>query len=149
MAAGPFVLYGPAKEALLEGRIDLDTDTFVAILVTASYTPAPNADDTYSDVSANELPTANGYTVGGQVISPLTVTQSAGTVTVDSATDPSWGSTSITCKYLVVVKRAGGSLVAGDLLLGYVDLNAGSGSVTTVAGTLSLAWNALGIFTAA
>jgi hypothetical protein len=149
MAAGNFTVYGLAKEAALEGLIDFDTDTFVAILVTSSYTPSVNADDTYSDVSANELPTAGGYTAGGQVISPLTVSHSAGTVTVDSATNPSWGSSTLTAKYLVVVRRAGGSLVAGDLLVGYVDLNDGGGSVSTVAGTLSVTWNASGIFTLA
>jgi hypothetical protein len=148
MAAGAFVLYGEAKEGILKGLIDLDGGTIVTTLHTSSYTPAAGTHATWADVSATEV-SGSGYTAGGQSIAPLTVVNSAGTVTVDSATNPSWTTSTITAKYAVLALRAGGSLVSGDLLVGYVDLDTGGGSVSTTAGTLSITWNASGIFTAA
>lgn len=146
MPAGNFTVYGVAKENILKSLIDLDTDTFVCTLHTSSYTPTVNTHSAWSSVSASEV-VGTGYTAGGIVISALTVVHSAGTVTVDSATNPSWTSSTITAKYAVVTKRAGGSLVSGDLLLGYVDLETGGGSVSTTNGTFTVTWNASGLFT--
>jgi hypothetical protein len=146
MPAGNFTVYGVAKENILKALIDLDGDTFQAVLVTSSYTPNTNTHSAWSSVSGSEV-VGTGYTAGGVTISALTVVHSAGTVTVDSATNPSWTSSTITAKYCVVVKRAGGSLVAGDLLLGYVDLETGGGSVSTTNGTFTVTWNASGLFT--
>lgn len=148
MAAGNFTIYGEAKEGILKGLIDLDGGTIVATLHTSSYTPNAGAHSTWADVSASEV-TGTGYTAGGQSISPLTVVNSAGTVTVDSTTNPSWASSTITAKYVVLTLRAGGSLVSGDLIIGYADLDTGGGSVSTSNGTFSVTWNASGIFTAA
>lgn len=147
MAAGTFTLYGAAIESIAKGAIDLDTDTFVAVLVGAGYTPSNDADDTWSDLSAEELTTGSGYTAGGIALSSVTVTRSGATVTFDAA-DLSWTSSTLTAKYVVLVRRAGASLVAGDLLLGYAELEAG-GTVSTTNGTLAVNWNASGIFTIA
>lgn len=147
MAAGAFVPYTAALEGISKGLIDLDTSTIVAILVSSSYTPNANTDDTYSDLGGNELSTANGYTAGGQTLT-MSVTKSGAVVTIDSSTNPSWTATgSLTAKYIVVVQRAGGSLVAGDLLVGYCDLNDGGGSATATDAAFSVTWNASGLFT--
>ena len=148
MPAGNFTVYAPAMESIHKGAIDLDTDNFNAILVTSSYTPNANTDDTYSDVSANELATANGYTVGGISLGAMAVTRSGAVVTVDNSTNPSWTAAgTLTAKYCVVSKRAGGSLVAGDLLLGYVDLETGGGSVSATNAAFTVTWNVSGLFT--
>jgi hypothetical protein len=149
MPVGNFTVYGPAKLSLVTGAIDLDTDNFSGFLATSSYTPTVNSDDTYSDVSANEVPNGSGYTTGGIDLGTLSVTRSGGTVTVDETTNPSWTSATFTCKYFVVARRAGGSLVAGDLLLGYCDLETGGGSISVSSGTLTININALGLFTLA
>lgn len=148
MAAGTFIVYGAAIEAIAKNTIDLDTHTFVATLHTASYTPSSNADDTWSDLSATEFSTAGNYTAGGQALSSVTVTRSGATVTFDAA-DLTWANVTMSAvKYLVVTMRAGGSLVAGDLLLGYVELESG-GTVSPSAAALTVTWNASGLFTIA
>lgn len=144
MAAGTFTLYGAAKENIAKALIDLDSDNFQVVLTTASYTPVVNTHSTWADVSATEV-SGTGYSAGGAALASRTVTRSGGTVTFDAA-DVSWASSTITAKYAVLVKKAGGSLVSGDLLLGYVELESGS-TVSTTNGTLSIAWNASGIFT--
>jgi hypothetical protein len=149
MPVGNFTVYGAAKESLVTGAIDLNTDNFSAFLATASYTPTVNSDDTYSDVSANEVPNGSGYATGGIDLGALAVSRSGGTVTVDETTNPSWTSATFTCKYFVVARRAGGSLAAGDLLLGYCDLETGGGSISVSSGTLTININALGLFTLA
>lgn len=148
MPAGNFTVYTAANENIHKGLIDLDTDNFNCFLATSSYTPDANTHDTYSDVSANEVANGSGYTTGGITISPLTVTKSGAVVTVDSATNPSWtASGTITAKYAVVSKRAGGSLTGTDLLLGYVDLETGGGSVSATNAAFTVTWNASGLFT--
>ncbi len=151
MPVGPFTLYGAAIEALSKGTIDLDSNNFSVILVTNSYTPSVNVDDTYSDLSAHEVANGNGYTTRGINLGTLAVSRSGGTVTVDETTNPSWSASgTLTARYAVIAKRASTSLTGTDLLLGYVDLDTGGGAITvTSGGTLVINWNALGLFTLA
>lgn len=149
MAAGTFTVYGAAIEGLAKGSIDLDTDTFVATLHSSSYTPSSDADDTWSDIKTTELSTGSGYTAGGVALTSVSVTRSGATVTFD-ADDVSWTSSTLTAKYVVITKRAGGSLADADLLLGYAQLETGGGgTVSTTNGTLAVNWNASGLFTIA
>lgn len=144
MAAGTVTLYGAAKENIAKALIDLDTDSFVVTLLGSGYTPAANTNATWSDISANQI-TGTGYTAGGAALTGVTVTRSGGTVTFD-ADDVSWTSSTLTAKYAVIAKKAGGSLAGTDLLLAYVELETGS-TVSTTNGTLAINWNASGIFT--
>ncbi len=146
MAAGNFVPVNSALLNIIDGTIDLDADTFVAVLITAAHTAAPT-DDTWSDISGSEA-SGTGYTTGGQTVT-LTVAGGAGTVTVDCTTNPSWAASTVSAKYCYIVRRAGGSLVAGDLILGYRDLNEGGGNESTVGGTFSVTWADDGLFTVA
>jgi len=145
MAAGSFTLYHSAKKDILDGTIDLDTNTIKAILVTSSYTPS-TAHDTYSDVSATECGNSD---YSAQTLAGKAFTESGGTVKYDS-TDVTYGtSVSITAKYLILVKQSGGSLAASDKLVGYVDLDTGGGSATSTSSDYIVRWNANGIFTMA
>jgi len=146
MAAGAWTVYSNAVLGISKGNFNLSTDNYNIILVTNSYTPAPNTDTLYSAVSANELTTSGGYTVGGVTLASVTDTLTTATVTFTSA-NPSWSSfTAGPFRYGVIVRRAGGSLVSGDLLLCYSDLGGGS-SITGAGGTLTVTMNASGIFT--
>lgn len=145
MAAGNVKVYAEALEFIEEGGIDLDTDTFVVTLHTSSYTPNQNTHATWADVSATEI-TGTGYTAGGVALSGVTSSSSGAVVTFD-ANDISWTSATLTAKYAVITKRAGGSLTSTDKLLAYVDLDSGGGSVSVSGGTLAINWNASGIFT--
>jgi len=128
MATGTFTFYNSGKLNSLNGQIDADTDTLVMILLAGTYTPDVAAHTTYSDVSGDEITDAD---YAPQTISNAAFSESAGVVTFDSD-DVSFGtSVSITAKYAAVVKRASTSLASGDLLLGYVNLDTGGGSVSS------------------
>jgi hypothetical protein len=145
MAAGSVTVYSNAALGITKGSFNLSSDTYVCTLLTSSYTPAPNTDTTWTTISSNEVATGGGYTQGGVVLSSVTDTLSSATVTLAAAA-ASWSSATITAKYAVIVRRAGGSLAGTDLLLAYVDLNSGGGSVSSTAGTFSVTFGS-GIFT--
>ena len=143
MAAGNFTFYSAGKLAILNGSVDLDTDTIVMALLTSSYTPSADH-STWADLSDNEVADAD-YTQ--TALGSVTLTQSGGTVTYDCA-DVSFGSdVSITAKYAALVKGTAGSLTGTDVLIGYVDLDTGGGSVSSTNSVFSVNTPS-GIFTA-
>ena len=150
MAAGPFTHVQSGKLNIGKGLIDLDSDTFFVVLLTAAHTPAITTHTAYSDISPNQIANGNGYTTGGQQLTGITLTATGNVVTFD-ANDAAWAGATITAKYAYIVKRAAGTgiPVAADLLLGYVDLNTDSGAATvsSSAAEFKVTWNAAGIFT--
>jgi hypothetical protein len=145
MSAGAFTLYSNAVLEISKGQMNLSSDTFVAVLLTNSYTPAANTDKLWSDVSGVELAAGSGYTAGGVVLASETDTLATATVTF-TATSPSWSTFSAgPFRYVAIVRRAGGSLVSGDLLLCYSDLT-GSGTITGSGGTFTITISGSGIF---
>lgn len=129
MSVGTFTLFNSGKEALLADKanqINWETDAIVAVLLNASYTP--NAAHTiFSDVSSTQISDA-GY--APVVLSNKTVVRTNGTILWD-CDDINFGSNvSITAKRIVLIKRAGASLVASDQLIGHCDLNTTSNSAT-------------------
>lgn len=140
MPAGNWIMFGNAMEQTFKGGIDWDSNAFRMILVTSAWTPDQDADDTYSDLSANEVANGNGYTTGGKLLT-VTVSRTAGTNAVDiDCDDQSWTSSTITAKRAVIVRdaNADGTLAAGDLLCAYVDLETGGGSLSTTNGTFAI-----------
>lgn len=144
MPAGNLRLYGPALEAIMRAQIDLDGDTFRAVLVTSSYTPDQSAHDTWSDISAAEVANGNGYATHG-VPATITVARTGLAARFDVA-NVSWANATFTAKYAVIVKDANGdgALAAGDLVLAFVDLDTGGGSVSATAATFAVNFPATG-----
>ena len=81
MAAGTYQIYNNAKLLIANNGIDLDGDTFIALMTTNSFTPSVSGQTTLSQVT-NEL-TDTDYT--RQTLTSVTVTESGGTVKIDSA----------------------------------------------------------------
>lgn len=134
-------LYNPFKGKGYDGTdIDLVNDTIKVALVGTGYTPSA-AHDFWDDVSANES-SGGGYTAGGAALASKTWSLSSNTYTFDAA-DTSWTITSaLTARYAVIYKDTGNS--ATSPLIGYVDLD---GTFQLASGTLTITWNASGIFT--
>lgn len=129
---------------MADGTIDLDTHTFKLLLTSSSYTPNASTHTVKADVT-NELSTANGYTAGGATLTTVTWNRSGGTVTFD-ADNVVWTASggSIVARYAVLYSDT----AASDELVGYVLLDTTPADVTTTSGnTLTIAWNASGIFT--
>lgn len=65
------------KELLAYGVPDMSADTFMMILMAPGFSFSRSTHEEYADVSANELPTAYGYTVGGQAMAGVVITNDA------------------------------------------------------------------------
>lgn len=144
--AASITFYHSFKEYIADGTIDLDTHTFKVMLCSSSYATSASTHTVKADVT-NELSTANGYTAGGATLGSVTWAQSGGTATFDAA-DTTWTASGgpITARYAVIYDDT----AASDELVAYILLDTTPADVTATDGnTLTLQWNASGIFTLA
>lgn len=128
--------------------IDLSTPPTVKVtLHTSTYTPNQDTHAVYADLT-NELSTANGYTNGGGTLASVTWARATAVATFDAA-DFVWTASggSIVARYFAL-RMSGTFNTLVDPLIGYGLLDTTPADVTTTTGnTLTLVWNASGIFT--
>lgn len=133
------VIYNSFKMYIMNGGIDLDTDTIKVALVTSSYTPDQDAHDHFDDIS-NEV-TGTGYTAGGKTITTPAVTQdNSGNKGVFDGDDVSWTTSTITARGAILYKSTG--TASTSPLIAYIDFG---GDKVSTAGTFTIQWNASGI----
>ena len=63
------VIYNAFKKNIMNGGIDLDTDTIKVALVTATYTPDQDLHEDFADLT-NEV-VGTGYTAGGGALAAV------------------------------------------------------------------------------
>lgn len=108
-------VYNSFKRDIMNGSIDLDTDTIKVMLVTSSYTFNKDSHTKRSDIT-NEV-SGIGYTTGGVTLANKTVTVNNTTDKgVFDADDASWADASITARGAVVYKSRGGASSADELI---------------------------------
>jgi hypothetical protein len=135
------VVYNSFKRDIMNGSIDLDTDTINVMLVTSSYSPNIDTHAKRSDIT-NEVGNSGTYSAGGSALSSKTVTvDTTDDEGVFDAADISWTSATITARGAVLYKARGGASSADELIC-YVDFGS---DVTSTAGTFTIAWNSEGI----
>jgi len=126
------IIYNSFVDDVNKGNIDMNSDTFYAMLVTATYSPNKDTHTKRSDVT-NEV-TGTGYTSGGAATT-ATVTLDTANDRVDiTFSDVTWASSTITAAAAVIYKRRGGASSA-DELVAYCDFG---GNVSTTGGTFTL-----------
>ena len=117
----------------------LATDTCKVILMASGFSFDRATNKVYSDVSASELPTANGYTAGG-------ATLSGGTASQDDTnnrgkviwTNPAWTVSTanlVTCGAFPLDTAS--TYGAANTLVGYIDF--GGNQTTLPGGTFTIA----------
>ena len=145
MARGDVVVFDEAKAKMLDGDW-ASTDHFYLAICDDTVTPAADtATPTLGDFT--EVGAAGTYTAGGTDLGALAdlVTEAAGTMTFDSATNPTWAqdaSNDADAYWGIIYNYTD----AGNDALAFVDLG---GPVDMTAGDLTVTWNASGIFTIA
>ena len=133
-------VYNNGKKYLLDGSIDLNTDTIKVMLTTSSYTPNEDTHDFRDDVT-NEV-SSSGYTAGGATIgSPTVTTDTTDNEGVFDGADVSWTGVTLTARYAVIYKARGGASSA-DELLAVIDFGTDK---SASAGTFTIQWDAEGI----
>ena len=143
MATGDVTVFDEAKAYMIDGGWEAADDIKCAIL---DNTTAPTAADTTPALGDyTQVGTAGSYVAGGTSLGTLgtLVTETGGTMTFDSATNPSWAqhaSNDVDAYWGLIYNDTD----AGDLAIAFVELG---GPVDMSAGSLTITWNASGIFT--
>lgn len=133
------VIVNGFKKNIMNGGIDLDTDTIKLMLTTSAYTADQDSHEFKSSVN-NEV-AGTGYTAGGQALTSKAVTQdNTDNEGVFDADDVTWATSTITARYGVLYKDTG---VAGTSPIICV-LDFGSDKVSS-AGNFTVTWGAEGI----
>jgi hypothetical protein len=149
MPAGNFTVFDKAIPKLSDGTIDLDSHAFKVCVTTnaqglSTGFAGASTHCRYADLTAEAAPNGD-YATGGRAITGPTWTQVGGVTTFD-CDDANWTGCTMTVKYGVIYDDS----TANKDLLGYVDLDTGSGSgIVVSAGDLTIMWNASGLFTVA
>ncbi len=137
-------MYGKTWQDLLDTTqlaVDYDLETHKGALFTDSITPNFDTDTAYnvSPYDGNET-SGGSWSAGGIALTGTALTLSSGTMKYD-ATDVSVASTDVTAAmgYLLYADALGGNNAL--FLVDFVT------AVTTVSGTLTITWNASGIYT--
>ena len=131
MVAGAIQTPENLPKRVLDGDIDYDSDAFRLVYLTADPTSALNADDTYSSISATEVPNGNGYTTHGWAL--ITSTSKVGATATFLSTGSQVLSASgdingidwaaiVDCSITGLTTEAD----AGDIVVGFFELNSGS-----------------------
>lgn len=134
------VIYNSFKRDIMNGSIDLDTDTIKVALVTSTYTPNQDTHTKFSDIT-NEV-SGTGYTAGGATLANKAVTaDNTDNEGVFDADDVTWSTSTITARGAVLYKSRGGAASADELIC-YIDFTTDKSST---AGNFTLQWNSEGI----
>ena len=131
MASG---IYDRFKANLMNKILDLEADTIIAILLDDSH-GFTTTHNNLTDVSANELDTAGGYTQQDKELAGKAVTQ--GATTKWDATDTSWADATFTAYHCVLYDET----AANDLICS-IDFGGGK---EVAAGTFKIQWHVDGI----
>ncbi len=143
MAVGDIKVFDEAREYLLDGGFETADDIKVAILDNTTTPVVAFATPSLSDFT--EVGTAGIYVAGGLSLGTLgsMVTEAAGLMTFDSATNPNWaedGSNDTDAWWGLIYNDTD----AGDRAIAFVELD---GPVDMSAGFLKINWPTAGIFT--
>ena len=137
------VIYNSFKRDIMNGSIDLDTDTIKLMLVTSTYLPNQDTHTKRSDIT-NEV-TGTGYVAGGFTLANKTVTQNNTTNKgVFDADDIVASNITLTdCAGAVLYKSRGGVATA-DELIAYLGFPS---AVTMTNGIFTIPFDVNGILT--
>jgi hypothetical protein len=142
MATGDITWFEEAKAYMLDGGWEAADDIKVAVLDNTTTPAASDATPALSDYT--EVGTSGTYTAGGTSIGTwgTLVTESGGTVTIDSATNPTWAqdASNDSDAYWGLIYND----TQSDQAIAFVELG---GPVDMTAGSLTITWGGSGIAT--
>lgn len=128
-------LYGNFMTHLVNKRVNWTSDTIKLSLHTSAYVPNQDTHQ-YQSHLTNELPTGNGYTVGGITLTGKTANYEAASNTlILDANDISIPDSTLTWRVAVIYDASGGSASANPLIAYFVsdtDISSTNGTTTII-----------------
>lgn len=141
MARGDLLTFNAFRKEVGDGTFDMDTDVFRIVLITTLpllTQTTPNLTD-FVEVTAG-----GGYSTGGITLTGVTWTETAGVSTFDSTLLPLWTASAGSPTNIVaalVINAAGAAVCFIDMTV-----DGGTTPASLVAGNISVAFNASGMF---
>lgn len=147
MAAGKFFTFTTALKHILQGNIDLDSDTIKAMPLHSGYTPSTASHSALGQISGFQA-TASGSVVAALTLNGTNVTGSGAVAVKFDADDLagfSAGGDTFACKYVALYAESASAGGTDNLLIGFFDTD--TGASTGVEGSqINVTWNSGGIF---
>ena len=132
-------IYNEYKKQI--GAINWETDLIKVALVTDAYTLDIDAHSNYDDIT-NELPTADGYTLGGATLTTTAPTRDdANDWSKFDADDVTWGTSTLTARGAVIYYDS--TVASTSTLIAYVDFVSDKVSSS---GDFIIQWHNDGVF---
>lgn len=127
------------KYLMASGDIDFSADVFIIILMQTGFVFNVDTHHEYADVLANELPTANGYTQGAEVLAGVAVTEDD----ADDRTEITWNDAAWTAAGGAIGPSPGAIIIddtdGNDSIVGFIDFgvditqpNGGTFTITNI-----------------
>lgn len=140
MAEGDGALYNYVKKEILDGNIDLVTDTLKVALMNSAYVPSIDSHDKWASISANDE-SGSGYSAGGKALasSKATTIDDVSDLAKFDAKDLTWTSLSVGTPAAAVLYD---TTTSGSILVAYWSLATASNG-----GDFTLQWSSSGIIT--
>jgi hypothetical protein len=134
------VIVNSFKVKIMNGGIDLDTDTIKVMLLTSSHSQDQDNHEFIDDVSSNEV-SGTGYTAGGATLGGASITQdNTNNRGVFDANDVTWSSSTITARYAVIYKDTG--TPSTSPIVAILDFSENKASSS---GNFTIQWHANGV----
>lgn len=131
--AGTWKWYGNGLLNVLNGSIDLNTDSFKIMLTSSTYTPDQDAHDFRNDVT-NEVGASGTYATGGGACTLSTSYDTASNEVRVALSDVAFTGATITARTAVLYKARGGASSADELVAYCTE----AADVSSTAGTFTV-----------
>lgn len=121
--ATTWMWYGLGLKRMAMASVDYDTNVIKCAMLTSTYVPAQDTDETWAGISANEVAGA-GYVAGGVTLTTKALNYTAGTnVLAFDCDDPQWNPSTIANARIAVIYDS-----TAGYLLAYNDFGANKSS---------------------
>lgn len=133
------LFYNNGKLMMLQGNLNLLTDTIKVMLMNSTYVPNASTQNVYSDITSVEV-VGTGYVAGGKILlNKSLVKDNINDCAIFKADDLIWGTSTISARYAVIYDATESTLP----LIACFDFGR---LVESYGGDYHLNWNDYGIF---
>jgi len=144
MAVGPFLSHDSGYLSLFNGTSDwITSDHYAALMVSGNGTQNQGTELLWSDISAEVLTVAGDY--DHQVLTGEAVTDDGVVIMFDCGKITFTAAGDITARYLYILEGTAAAPVAGDEIIGHIDLD-GAADVSSVGAEFSFDPAVSGLF---
>lgn len=137
------ILYNYWKRDVMNGTIDMDTNTFYVMMINSSGVAAADKDHQYRSTYTTYEVTGTGYTAGGtELTSKVVAVDNTNDLASWTGANVSWASATVTARGAIVYKSNASTNGTTDNLVCMFDFGSDQ---TATNGTFTVQWSTAGL----